>query len=140
MTRQVWLTIIGEQTDEDGDREKNALQCKASYEYREGIHYLEYDEIDEEGKLTSHAKLQLGADAVTLIRDGELCSVMYFRSGKEMRGKYSTPFGEIPMSVRTKKISLLENGDKVHGRIFYDLIMEGVGTRKSILIIKTEPI
>ncbi len=139
MEKEVWLTIIGEQTDEDGNREKNGSQCKASYEYSGDAHHLIYREVNEDDGAATDAELLIMDERVVVRRSGEVSSTMNFQAGKTTGCRYSTPFGVIPMKIHTRRIALQKTAKLVHVRIFYELEMEGVGLRKSALIIKIEP-
>ena len=69
MTENVILTVRGHQTDL-GEDATTELIAGAAYYYRNGKHYILYDEIDPESGEQSGNTIKIGEDRVDVIRRG----------------------------------------------------------------------
>lgn len=124
----VLLRIEGVQTDTDGNTQRSAQEYPARYMARGDSHLLRYMADREEAVLClsrGKARMQRGGSGGT--------DMVFDPLAPSTDCAYRTPFGTIPMKVRTRKIVLMgENKrgeeDRTPGlrcRISYRLIMDG---------------
>lgn len=76
---------------------------------------LAYREGDDSGLGDTKTILRLEPEQVTLTRLGEVNSRMIFRKGTPHTSPYETPFGTIPLTVRTHRLetALEEDGGAI---------------------------
>lgn len=109
MTREVMISVSGA----DG----TDFCTQAEYFYRNGSHYLLYDEepaADLRGAGKSRIKFREGR--LEVIRRGGIRTALVVEEGKSNAVDYATPYGRIPMEVAGARISL----DETEGRINVD--------------------
>lgn len=107
----VRLTIRGSQTDPDGHTQESAAAYQAVWLPAEDGHLFRYTENGEESELFVSRRL------VRLLRRGNGETQMLFDPSVPSAGSvYRTPFGGIPMEIRTERIAVLDGRDKSPGR------------------------
>lgn len=93
---------------------------------REGEGYLlTYREGEESGLGQTRTILRLEPGWATLTRTGEVSSHMVFQEGKEHTSLYETPYGKLPMTIRTHRLEekLNEAGGSVY--LIYEIRLGG---------------
>ena len=108
---------------------------------REGEGWLlTYREGADSGLGRTWTTLRLEGDRAALARTGELTSQMFFQVGRPHTSVYETPYGKLPMTVRTLslKTDLAEDGGTVF--IHYEIQLgEGpAGETRLRLTVKTK--
>ena len=78
MTENVILTVKGHQTD-IGEDATTELITGAAYYYRNGKHYILYDEVDPESGEQSGNTIKISDDRVDVIRRGREEHIWYLR-------------------------------------------------------------
>ncbi len=107
MTKEVLLTISGLQyTDptrqEDFGNEPVLVSTPATYYYRNGKHYVLYEESTEGESEGIHNKIRITEDGtMEVMRSGLFASHMIFEKGKSHSGEYRTPYGEMTVGIFT---------------------------------------
>lgn len=139
MTEEVWLTIIGEQTSPEGEKEQNRTRCRARYRRDGDRHVLEYEEQGEAGDRSTQNRLLIERERIEISRKGMVESCMVMEREKEHACLYETPYGAFPMKIRTVHVNCLETADKIHARAKYTLAMEGDYTADCAVTIRIEP-
>ena len=139
MGREVWLTVTGEQKDADGRRDRNSTQIRAWYERREDLHIFEYREKDPQSGEVTDSTLVFSKAYCSIERKGAVSTKMRFWPEKETECMYETGFGSIPMKIFTKRLAMREVGSNVHGRVSYDLYLQGGDPMECAVTIKAEP-
>ena len=115
MTENVILTVRGHQTDL-GEDATTELIAGAAYYYRNGKHYILYDEIDPESGEQSGNTIKIGEDRVDVIRRGAGKVHMVFEKEKQISSQYHTPAGVIQMEIFTSRLQTRQEGAK-KGRV-----------------------
>ncbi|WLR61699.1 DUF1934 domain-containing protein [Guptibacillus hwajinpoensis] len=77
--------------------------------------YLRYEESLEIGKVSTTVKID--KEQVTVIRRGALSMRQQFAPGQVSESLYKTPFGSMPMQIRTERIEQLVDKEKLKGRL-----------------------
>lgn len=110
----VTVTIQSLQTGETGT--ESMTQHAQGLLLREGGDWiLTYREGAESGLGSTRTTLRVEGERVTLNRTGELKSQMVFEVGRPHTSLYETPYGKLPMTIRTLKLKteLTEAGGTV---------------------------
>lgn len=110
----VTVTIQSLQTGETGT--ESMTQHAQGLLLREGGDWiLTYREGAESGLGSTRTTLRMESGRVTLNRTGELTSQMVFEVGRPHTSLYETPYGKLPMTIRTLKLKteLTEAGGTV---------------------------
>lgn len=139
MEREVWLTVTGEQKDPDGRRDRNSTQIRARYEKRGDLHIFEYRERDPQSGAVTDSRLVFSKAHCSIERKGAVSTKMLFWPDKETECMYETGFGSIPMRIFTRRLAMREVGCNFHGRVSYDLDLQGGALMECAVTIKAEP-
>lgn len=112
----------------DGDKQEIELTVFGHYYKKMSAHYLQYEEVHEEGKMNTVMKLT--ADEVVIIRNGILKMRLYFSRNTRRRGMYETPYGKLPIYTKTTFYKHIQNERSLEGHVDlqYDLFMDGTKT------------
>ena len=139
MGREVWLTVTGEQKDADGRKDRNSTQCRAWYEKRGDLHIFEYRETDPQSGEFTDSRLVFSKTGCSIERTGVVSTMMRFEPERELECMYETGFGSIPMKIFTKRLAMREVGSNFHGRVVYDLHLQGGDPTECAVTVKAVP-
>lgn len=123
MTENVLLTVKGRQMDL-GEDAQTELMAGASYYFRNGKHYILYDEINEAGEQTGNT-IKIAGDRVDVIRRGPSSVHMVFERDKKITTCYHTPAGDMLMDTHTSSIYTRQTEEYLETRIDYSLYLNG---------------
>lgn len=125
MTREVLITIQGLQFDADAETDEELDKIESifpgEYFYRNGSHYMMYDEIMEGEETSIKNMIKLREKEFTLTKKGNVNVQMVFTEGKKTMTSYITPFGNIMIALDTGKIAVEEQEDELRIHIDYGL-------------------
>lgn len=138
--RQVLVTIHGRQTDPEGKtQEIVSLYRGVQTGGKDGYELCCRSLQDTEDEIS----LFLSRTLLRMERRGPVRARMVFDpSLPAAKIDYNTPFGGIPMEIRTERIALLERGarrDRIHARVKYTLAMEPDYMLVCSVTIKVQP-
>ncbi len=139
MGKEVWLTVTGEQKDEDGRRDRNSTQCRAWYEKKGDRHIFEYRERDPQSGEVTQSRLVFSGAHCSIERRGAVSVDMLFFPDRETKCLYETGFGTIPMKIFTRRMAMREIGNNFHARVSYQLRLDGGDPAECAVTIKAEP-
>lgn len=139
MTKDVLITISGLQFEVDSE---NALEIvsRGEYYFRNGKHFLIYEEISEEEQQVSKCVLKVSENVVELTKKGSTNVHLLFEKNKSNMTYYNTPFGELILGVATREIDLNVSEDSLDLRLNYTLDMNYQHVSECELTVKTENI
>lgn len=139
MTKDVLITISGLQFEVDSE---NALEIvsRGEYYFRNGKHFLIYEEISEEEQQVSKCVLKLSENVVELTKKGSTNVHLLFEKNKSNMTYYNTPFGELILGVATREINLFVSEDSLDLKLNYTLDMNYQHVSECELTVKTENI
>lgn len=140
MTKNVLIKIIGVQQDDAGEISSSETVVHGEYYFRNGSHYILYEETDGDSGKTVKNSLKFKGSILELTRKGALQSRMTFEAGKRHTADYATPFGMLQMETDTSRILLSEEEERFRIKADYDLWANGVLLSKCKLTINIEPI
>ena len=100
---------------------------------------LSYRESTASGLGDTRTSLRLEKDRATLVREGETAAQRVFQVGSPHLCRYATPYGEVPMEIRTLRldVDLSELGGKVF--IIYKLKLGGADVGENRLRLTITP-
>ncbi len=125
MTKEVLISIRGLQIGEEAANEEEFEQietiCTGEYFYRNGSHFVLYDELMEGFEESCRNMLKFHEKEFSQTRKGPVNVQMMFEEGKKTMTSYVTPFGNIMMSFDTDVIEIEETEDLIKIHISYVL-------------------
>lgn len=120
----VTVTIQSLQTGETGT--ETVTQHTEGRLTGEGTSWtITYREGEESGLGRTRTTLQIEGERATLTRTGELTSQMVFEVGQEHTSLYETPYGKLPMTVRTLSLKTELTGAGGRVSIHYEIQLGG---------------
>lgn len=130
MTKDVLVSVTGKHmgimADGAGDYESEAdvleVVTPGTYYCRNGKHYILYDEVIEGDGGTIRNRIKIsGTDSVEIIRTGAANSHMVFERNRQNLTCYQTPFGQMMLSVNTKRMEVSVGEDRIDVQVDYEL-------------------
>ena len=140
VSREVWLTVTGDQKDADGRSDRNSVSCRALYEVVDGAHVFTYRERDPESGEVTESRMVFAQSFCRIVRAGAVRASMYFRPMEELESEYETGFGTILMKIYTRRLAMRKVGENFHARVSYTLHLQGGEPMECAVTIKAEPL
>ena len=127
----VRMRVISRMTEDDGQTHEIKCARRGVLREQDGGVALEYDD-EQDGE---RARIELWTDAVRarMTRRGMTSAVLEFTPGKRMGGVYRTPYGEIPVAVCTRALSLTREEAGGVLELDYDVFVGGERTARTRL-------
>ena len=134
MTKEIILTISGlHATDGETDDPVEVI-TPAEYFFKNGKHYVIYDEVMEGIEGSVKSKIKFTENSVELMRTGAASTRMVFEEEKEHVALYHTPMGPLSISLYTEKLISSIEEEKIKLEIHYSLkAEEQVITESSVI-------
>lgn len=123
MTKDVIVSIAGLQFEVDQDEALEVIS-PGEYYYRNGKHYIIYDEIDlnQEGeKGISKSTIKISPDQIEIMKKGLSNVHMVFELGKKNMTYYHTPVGNLMIGLDTTKLDVVEKENEIGINMEYGL-------------------
>ncbi|HIZ64970.1 MAG TPA: DUF1934 domain-containing protein [Candidatus Blautia pullicola] len=122
MTKDVLVTIKGVQSLEDIEEQEDVeVVAKGDYYYRNGHHFIMFDEMSDEDYQTTKNTIKITEKSVEVRRKGAANVQMIFEENKKNLTYYATPFGNLQMAVAATKIDFKEKEESLDLIIDYAL-------------------
>ena len=128
MKKDVILSISGLQiptdmgpTDLNETPEPVEIMTPASYYFKNGKHYILYEEIDEDRRGVTNNKIKVCNDFLELTKSGPVSSQMIFDTTRKSTAYYDTPFGRFIMSTIANRINMDIKEEHIHIDMEYAL-------------------
>ncbi len=126
MTKDVLVSISGLHADvmQESEEENEAIEVvnPANYYFRNGKHYIVYDEPVEGMSGTIKNKLKITDDnTVEIMKSGISNAHMIFEKNKKNQTYYSTPYGQMLVGVNTKDMKVDVKENRIDIQIDYEL-------------------
>jgi len=122
---KVIVTVVGRQKDAAGEENTIKMVAAGKHYYRNGQNYVLYEDHELSGATETSTLLKIAEDSLTLLRRGAVTQEQYFAKGKESRSAYSTPYGELELSIRTQDIDIVYGSISGNIDIVYALSING---------------
>ena len=121
MTKDILIALKGIQFEGGGGAsEEMEVFTPGEYFFTNDIHYLLYEETDENGNETS-SRIKIKKDVVELTKKGDVNVHMIFEAGKKNLTNYQTAYGTLALGLYTNEISFEEERDCLRLKIKYQL-------------------
>jgi len=121
MTKQVLLTIAGLQLVEEEQAEPIEIVTAGDYYFRNGKHYVLYEEPVEGSSQTIQNTIKIGNGCLEVMKKGAMSTHMVFEKNKKNLTCYETPFGSMRIGIQTSDIALRETEDNIDIEVRYGL-------------------
>lgn len=120
MTKEVLIRISGLRIM-DGDQEDVEVITKGEYYWRNGKHYVFYDEVVEgfEGSIRNMVKIT--PEMMEIRKQGITSTNMIFEQGQKKMARYITPMGEMTVEIGTRRIEVETQEDSLKVSVSYGL-------------------
>ena len=129
--RDVGDGASGDKSSTSGDKSGAGKKDGCSRVFR-------YREEDPAGGVTDSV-IGFSDGCCSIVRTGLINTEMRFVPHETTRCSYGTPYGSIPMTIRTQLVAVRPVGDNFHARIRYQLTPEGADPMECAVTIKAEP-
>lgn len=139
MTKDIILTISGlHATDGEMDDPVEVLS-PGQYYFKNGKHYVVYDEVMEGIDGVVKSTLKFTEDQVELFRSGAASARMVFQKQQEHMAVYQTPMGPLSISLYTEDIISDFREERMNLEIIYSLKTEGIVITESTVRLNICP-
>lgn len=120
MTKDVLVTVSGILTGpEDADRIE--LTTGGSYYYKNGKHYILYEETGEDVDSVVKNTVVIGDDHVDVRKKGAVDAQMSFHEGCKLNSFYTSVFGQLELGIITDRIEMKEEENRLELSLKYQL-------------------
>jgi len=118
---KVIVKVKSRQQDMDGEVNKIEMMAEGKHYYRNGKHYVLYEDVSlgEHGGVST--VLKIAPDSLLLLRKGGVEQEQLFRDAQESSSIYRTPYGDLRLSIRTNRLKIIYGN--VSGNIEVDYTM-----------------
>jgi uncharacterized beta-barrel protein YwiB (DUF1934 family) len=123
--RNVVVKVVGTQTDGYGEESCIELVAVGTAHVKDGVHYISYRESELSGMEGTTTLLKVFSDHLSLIRMGAVEQKQEFYLGKNSYSTYVTPFGNMKMSVFTKRLDIQPGSYPGAINVAYELEING---------------
>ncbi len=113
MTKKVTVQITGTQRltfEKDEEEERTQQVWTGIYSCRNGKHFVIYEEDDGEGHRTQNT-IKADRDGFEITKRGAGCTYLVFQPGRQHVCSYETPFGPLPLQLKTRTVEMELPGD-----------------------------
>ncbi len=121
MTKDVIITICGLQAGPENDGEPIEMITTGEYFYKNGKHYLLYEEVIEGENHTTKNRIKATSDYMELTKNGVVSVHMVFEKNKKNLTHYYTPYGSLMIGIDAKSVEVKETEDELDIEVNYDL-------------------
>ena len=122
MYKHVDVCIQGLQNLENtGDPEEVELVAKGDYYFKNGHHYILFDEVTEGFSEPTRNTIKITEKSVEVKKKGVTNVQMIFEENKKNLTYYATPFGNLQMGIAATKIAVQEEEEGLDLAIDYAL-------------------
>lgn len=140
MDKEVLIHVRGLQTiDADGDQKPVEIVVPGQYYFRNGSHYLRYEEILEDFAEPTINYIKISPKGMEVRKKGVVNVHMVFEQGKKNMTYYTTPYGTIEMGIAATNMNLEENDGSLDMKVDYALDMNQEHVADCYLAIKAQP-
>ena len=127
MTEDILISVRGlhtldtEQEEEQTDELEMTMSGK--YYFRNGKHYVLFEETDEESQSVVKNRFKLSEDRLEISKKGVMNATMTFQRGEKSSSWYGTPVGDVQLGIEVTDMQLMEGEDEIEMNVAYALEM-----------------
>lgn len=139
MEKQVLITVNSFIDGASGEKDHMSLITEGTLTKEDDCYVVKYEESEITGLDGTTTTLKVAKDSVTLIRHGNVDTMMLFEVGKTHLTGYDTQYGSVMLGITAKNVNVdfSESG----GNIKVDYILEynrSYGGRNSLVVSVSE--
>ena len=124
MNKDVLIHVRGLQMMETDDaQEPIEIVVPGQYYFRNGSHYLRYEEMLDDTAETTVNHIKMSPNGVEVRKQGQVNVHMVFEEGKKNKTFYNTPYGTLQMGISATGLELKESEDGIQMKVDYALDM-----------------
>ena len=124
MNKDVLIHVRGLQMMETDDaQEPSEIVVPGQYYFRNGSHYLRYEEMLDDTAETTVNYIKMSPNGVEVRKQGQVNVHMVFEEGKKNKTFYNTPYGTLQMGISATGLELKESEDGIQMKVDYALDM-----------------
>ena len=124
MNNDVLIHVRGLQLMEtDDEQEPIEIVVPGQYYFRNGSHYLRYEEMLDDSAQTTVNYIKMSSEGVEIRKQGQVNVHMVFEQGKKNKTFYNTPYGTLQMGIAATGLELKESEDDIQMKVDYALDM-----------------
>ena len=124
MNKDVLIHVRGLQLMEtDDEQEPIEIVVPGQYYFRNGSHYLRYEEMLDDSAQTTLNYIKMSSEGVEIRKQGQVNVHMVFEQGKKNKTFYNTPYGTLQMGIAATGLELKESEDDIQMKVDYALDM-----------------
>lgn len=120
MTKDVLVSVTGSHRV-NGESDDISIITAGTYYFKNGKHYILYEEHIEGISEPIRNTIKVGVDCVEMIKGGETKTHMVFERMKTNITCYATPYGQMMMGVSTDALEISEEENQLKVDIDYSL-------------------
>lgn len=140
MKKDVLIHVRGLQIIEDqGDEEPIEIVVPGQYYFRNGSHYLRYEEMLDDTSEPTVNYIKMSSRGLEVSKKGQVNVHMVFEQGKKNMTFYSTPYGTLKMGISATNLEFRESEDNIHMKAEYALDMNEEPVADCYLAIQVQP-
>lgn len=140
MDKNVLIHVRGLQMMEMGDdQEPIEIVVPGQYYFRNGSHYLRYEEILDEGSGTTINYIKISPKGMEVRKQGLINVHMVFEQGKKNMTYYTTPYGTLQMGIAATGMELEETENEINMKVDYSLDMNEEHVADCCLSVQAQP-
>ena len=124
MNKDVLIHVRGLQMMETDDaQEPIEIVVPGQSYFRNGSHYLRYEEMLDDTAETTVNYIKMSPNGVEVRKQGQVNVHMVFEEGKKNKTFYNTPYGTLQMGISATGLELKESEDGIQMKVDYALDM-----------------
>ena len=125
MTKDILVKISGMQftadNEDPNEPEPVEIIAQGEYYFKNGKHYIIYDEFMEGFDSVTKNVLKLKNDSLEITKRGSSNVHMIFEKDKKNLTCYTTPFGNLMMGIDARRILIEESEEEIYAQVEYAL-------------------
>lgn len=138
MRENVIISIKAHQLYQEQEPDSMELVSAGTLEQTENGYTISYQESELTGLEGTTTVLQVAQGQVTLLRQGEVNSIMVFEEGRQHVSVYDTPAGALAISVNTRRLRSELNDQGGDIEIQYSIDIDSAVTGLNLFRIHVE--
>lgn len=106
---------------EEADEEEVEVFSAGKYYFKNGKHYVLYDEMVEDTKTMVKNRITLKDGRLEVKKSGPVNALLVFEEEKKNNSWYNTPFGQLLAGIDVQSMRVKEQEDLIEIQVDYEL-------------------
>ena len=138
MTKDVLVSVRGAHIA-DGETNNLEVITAGSYYFKNGKHYIIYDEIPEGETEVIKNTIKVGPDVMDIIKKGSVSTHMTFKKNERNSTCYATTMGDLMIGICTNQVQVEENDDLLRVAVEYSLDINYEHVSECNIMLSVQP-